>query len=152
MTSLEERVQRLEDIEAIKRLKIRYAELCDEGFPADELVALWTSDGVWDAGEFGAFAGRDAMRAYWIETASVTSFAHHYMVNHVVDLSPAGDEASGRCYLLGTATREGQAYWMAVRYVEQYRKVDGEWFFTEMKLLPSFMTPYEHSWAAQSLQ
>jgi hypothetical protein len=58
-------------------------------------------------------------------------------------------EAGGRCYLLGTATRQGQAYWMAVRYDERYRKVDGLWLFAEMKLLPAFMTPYEYSWAAQ---
>jgi hypothetical protein len=151
MATLEERVQRIEDIEAIKRLKITYAELCDIGFPPDELVALWTPDGVWDAGEFGRFVGHDAMRAYWSETARVTSFAHHYMVNHVVDLDPSGVEATGRCYLLGMATREEQAYWMAVRYRESYRKVGGSWFFTEMTLLPSFMTPYEHSWA-RSLQ
>ena len=147
MVTLEERVQRLEDVEAIKRLKITYAELCDDGFPPDELVALWTPDGVWDAGEFGRFVGHEAMRAYWAETARVTSFAHHYMVNHVVDLASSGEEATGRCYLLGTATREGQAYWMAVRYRESYRKVDGTWFFTDMTLLPSFMTPYERSWA-----
>jgi hypothetical protein len=66
----------------------------------------------------------------------------------VIDLEGDGSEASGRCYLLGTATREGQAYWMAVRYAERYRKVDGRWLFAEMRLLPAFMTPYEHSWAS----
>jgi hypothetical protein len=43
MPTLEERVQRLEDIEDIRRLKIRYAELCDahyddpDGLAAHEL-------------------------------------------------------------------------------------------------------------------
>ena len=148
MPSIEERLQTLEDIEAIKRLKVRYAELCDAGFDADGLVSLFTPDGVWDAGEFGRFRGPDEMRAYWRETARVTDFALHYMANHVVDVDPAGSEATGRCYLLGTATRDGQAYWMAVRYAERYRKVDGRWLFAEMKLLPAFMTAYERSWAA----
>jgi hypothetical protein len=148
LPTIEERLQRLEDVEEIRRLKVRYAELCDEGFDPDALVALFTPDGVWDAGEFGRFVGADEMRAYWMETARVTSFALHYMSNHVVHVQPGEGEASGRCYLLGTATREGQAYWMAVRYQERYRKVDGSWLFAEMKLLPAFMTPYEHSWAA----
>jgi hypothetical protein len=149
MLSMEQRLQTLEDIEEIRRLKIRYAELCDEGFDPDALVSLFTDDGVWDAGEFGRFRGHGEMRAYWRETAAVTQFALHYMANHAVDVAAGGMEARGRCYLLGTATREGQAYWMAVRYDERYRKVDGLWLFAEMKLLPAFMTPYEYSWAAQ---
>ena len=149
MPSVEERLQAIEDIEAIRRLKIRYAELCDDGFDPDALVALFTVDGVWDAGEFGRFVGPAEMRAYWSETAAVTQFALHYMANHVVDVEAGGSEARGRCYLLGTATREKQAYWMAARFDERYRKVDGLWLFAEMKLQPAFMTPYEHSWAAQ---
>ncbi len=148
MTSIEQRLQALEDIEAIRRLKVRYAELCDSGFDADQLVSLFTDDGVWDAGEFGHFTGHDEMREYWRETARVTGFALHYMANHVIDVDPGGSEAAGRCYLLGTATREGQAYWMAVRYRERYRKVDGRWLFADMTLLPAFMTRYEQSWAS----
>jgi hypothetical protein len=148
MSSIEQRLQNIEDVEDIRRLKIRYAELCDEGFDPDALVSLFIDDGVWDAGEFGRFRGHAEMRAYWRETAAVTQFAMHYMANHVVDVAAGGMEARGRCYLLGTATRENQAYWMAVRYDERYRKVDGLWLFAEMKLLPAFMTPYEFSWAA----
>jgi len=147
MSSIEQRLQTLEDIEEIRRLKVRYAELCDEGFDPDALVSLFTDDGVWDAGEFGRFRGHRDMRAYWSETAAVTQFALHYMANHVVDVAAGGIEGRGRCYLLATATRENQAYWMAVRYDERYRKVDGLWLFAEMKLLPAFMTPYEYSWA-----
>jgi hypothetical protein len=150
MVSVEQRLQALEDIEAIRRLKIRYAELCDEGFDPDALVSLFTVDGVWDAGEFGRFTGPAEMRAYWSETARVTQFALHYMANHLVDVEAGGLEARGRCYLLGTATREEKAYWMAVRYDERYRKVDGLWLFSNMTLRPAFMTPYEYSWAVQS--
>ena len=113
MATIEERLTQLEAVEAIKRLKIRYAELNDEGFDPDGLVGLFTIDGVWDAGEFGRLVGRDAMREYWVETGRITSFAHHYITNHVVDVDPSGVTATGRCYLLGMSTREGQAYWMA---------------------------------------
>ena len=150
MATVEQRLAQMEAMEAIRRLKIRYAELNDEGFDPDALVALFTPDGVWDAGEFGRFVGREAMRDYWVETGRVTSFAHHYITNHIVDVEPALTTATGRCYLLGMSTREGQAYWMAVRYAERYRKIDGKWLFEEMKLLPSFMTPYETSWATDA--
>ena len=146
MPSIEERLQRFEDIEEIRRLKVRYAELCDTGFDADAIIALFTPDGVWDAGEFGRFIGEE-MRPYWDETARVTRAAMHYMVNHVVDLDPNGTDATGRCYLLATADREGTAYWTAVKYEERYRKVGGTWRFTEMRLLPVFMTPFDQTWA-----
>ena|SRR5579872_429841 len=147
MGTTEERLQRLEDVEDIRRLKVRYADVCDSGFDADEIIALFTPDGVWDAGEFGRFVGEE-MRAYWQETARITRLAVHYMINHVVDVGPGGIEATGRCYLLATADREGTAYWMAVKYEERYRKVDGRWLFAEMKLHPAFMTPFDQTWAA----
>jgi hypothetical protein len=41
MTTIEEltkRVQQLEDIEAIKQLKSRYAEACDDNYNAEKIV------------------------------------------------------------------------------------------------------------------
>jgi hypothetical protein len=146
MPSIEERLQRFEDVEEIRRLKVRYAEVCDTGFDADAIISLFTPDGVWDAGEFGRFMG-EGMRPYWRETAGVTRAAMHYIVNHVVDVDSNGTDATGSCYLLATADREGTAYWMAVKYEERYRKVEGRWLFAEMKLLPVFMTPFDETWA-----
>jgi len=147
MPTTEQRLQRLEDIEDIRRLKVRYAEACDSGFDADEIIALFTPDGVWDAGEFGRFVGEE-MRAYWDDTARITELVMHYMINHVVDVDANGTDATGRCYLLATATRDGVAYWMAVKYEERYRKVHDRWLFSEMRLLPAFMTPFDRSWAS----
>jgi hypothetical protein len=44
MPTLEERVQRLEDIEDIRRLKIRYAQFCDaqsEASPQFQMLWIW---------------------------------------------------------------------------------------------------------------
>jgi SnoaL-like domain len=149
VASLEERLQRVEDVEEIRRLKVRYAEACDTGFDANSIIALFTPDGVWDAGEFGRFVGEE-MRPYWEETARISGTALHYMVNHVVDVADNGTDATGRCYLLATVDREGTAYWMAVKYEERYRKVAGRWLFAEMKLLPAFMTPFDQTWAPRA--
>ena len=89
MATVEQRLAQMEAVEAIRRLKIRYAELNDDGFDPDALVALFTPDGAWDAGEFGRFVGHDAMRDYWVETGRVTSFANHYITNHIVDVEPS---------------------------------------------------------------
>jgi SnoaL-like domain len=64
MPTLEERVQRLEDIEDIRRLKIRYAGLCDAQYDLDGLASLFTDDAVWDGGsDFGVYQGKQAIQA-----------------------------------------------------------------------------------------
>jgi hypothetical protein len=59
---LEKRLQTLEDIETIKRLKARYCAMCDAGYDSDGLAGLFTEDAVWDGGSFGRFEGREAIR------------------------------------------------------------------------------------------
>ena len=44
------RVQRLEDIEAIKLLIVRYAQGADRGNDTDIMLPLFADDGVWDGG------------------------------------------------------------------------------------------------------
>ena len=43
LTDLERRIRALEDIEAIKQLKYRYADACDRGYDADTLADLFTT-------------------------------------------------------------------------------------------------------------
>ena len=46
--SLEARVQRLEDIEAIRQLKAEYCDICDDSHNPDRIVTIFTEDGVWE--------------------------------------------------------------------------------------------------------
>jgi hypothetical protein len=47
---MERRLQSLEDAEAIRNLKSRYAALCDDSYDADGIAALFTEDATWDPG------------------------------------------------------------------------------------------------------
>jgi hypothetical protein len=47
--TLEERIRRLEDIQAIRELKARYCDICDADHDADRIVELFTADGVWES-------------------------------------------------------------------------------------------------------
>ena len=51
LEDLARRVQVLEDIEAIKKLKARYCAYCDNNYDADGLASLFTEDAIWDGGE-----------------------------------------------------------------------------------------------------
>ena len=52
--SIESRLRRIEALEQIRLLKAKYCDLCDDGYPADELASLFTDDGAWDAAEMGS--------------------------------------------------------------------------------------------------
>src|SRR5215212_1434420 len=143
---LEHRIRALEDIEAIKRLKYRYADACDRGYDADELADLFTEDAVWDGGLFGRYEGRETIRQFFQGVSSEIIFALHYMMNPIIDVD--GDEARGAWYLFQTCTfaNDNTAIWGAARYDEQYRRVDGGWKFSRLNLISSFWTPFAEGW------
>jgi uncharacterized protein (TIGR02246 family) len=146
LEDLARRIQTLEDIEAIRRLKARYADACDRNYDADTLASLFAEDAVWDGGTFGRYEGREAIRRFFQGVSSDIPFAMHYMVNPIIEV--AGDTATGKWHLFQTCTfAEGnQAIFGAARYDEEYHRIDGEWLFWRLKLNSSFWTPYEEGW------
>ena len=54
---IERRLQVLEDAEAIRNLKARYAALCDNQYDADGIAMLFTEDALWESPGLGRFEG-----------------------------------------------------------------------------------------------
>ncbi len=59
---MDDRIRRLEDIEAIRNLVASYGPLADIG-DAQGVAALWTEDGSYSVGDFGDAKGRDHIAA-----------------------------------------------------------------------------------------
>src|SRR5208337_4895135 len=53
LAEIERRLTRLEDIEAIKQLKARYCEICDDDHNPDRITLVFAEDGIWESAEFG---------------------------------------------------------------------------------------------------
>jgi len=53
LAEIERRLTRLEDIEAIKQLKARYCEICDDDHNPDRITSVFAEDGIWESAEFG---------------------------------------------------------------------------------------------------
>ena len=136
-------IRRLLDAEAIRALKYRYAALCDSGYPADELAALFNDDAVWHGEPFGRYEGREAIRAFFADTLDMLRFAVHYLTNPVIEVD--GDAATGSWYLWEPAVARptGQAYWLMAGYSDRYRREADGWKFADMTLLVKSFTPYE---------
>jgi hypothetical protein len=147
--SLERRLARLEAAEQIRNLKGRYCDLCDSGYDAEKLSALFAEDAVWDGGnELGRHEGRTAIRGFFDQMPAVLSFAIHHVTNPQLTVSEDALSAIGRWYLLQVATSaDNRALWFAATYDDTYVRVDGEWLFQAVRLRGRFTAPYERGWA-----
>ena len=149
LEDIAQRVQRLEDIEALKKLKARYCAGADER-DEEKFVGCFTEDAVWDGGNFGHYEGKAAIRAFFRTIPEVLSFAIHYVMNPRLEVN--GDRATGYWYLLEPCTMlEGgeQAVWGVAKYEEAYVRVDGEWKIHNLILAPECWTPFEQGWVNQ---
>ena len=144
---IEERLARLEDIEAIRLLKARYARFCDDDYNPEALAPLFTENAIWDGGPLGRFEGREAIRTFFSNAASVMPYAIHHVTNPEIEV--AGDRAEGRWLLWQPCVHaEGdQALWMAGAYHDQYRREAGEWRFADVQITLKMLSPYEAGWS-----
>lgn len=145
--SLGERVRRLEDIEAIKQLKARYAAYCDDDYDADGIASLFTKDGIWDGGQMGCYDGRKAIHDFFSVSDQVVPFAIHHVTNPLIEID--GDRATGRWYLWQPCTfADGnQSLWMAGTYNDVYVRHEDDWFFQHVVVTLRMLSPYEDGWA-----
>ena len=149
---LEQRLIRVESIEAIRTLKARYCDLCDEGYDADALCALFTEDAVWDGGKLGVYEGIEKIHEFFVDMPNVMSFAIHNVTNSAVELSQDGQSALARWYLIQMATQKEQnlAVWLTGRYVDQLVLENDIWKFKHVSLTARFYSPYDQGWAERN--
>ncbi len=147
--SVEQRLQVLEDIEAIRRLKAAYCAACDDDHNPDRVTALFAEDAVWEAhpgigvcrgcGEIHAFMAAMGASGRLRRTA-------HQVFNPEIDVD--GDHASGRWRLLMLYTaNEGPGgtlhYRIIGRYDERYVRIDGQWRFAHLNCTVEESAPYQ---------
>ncbi|MFZ5862102.1 MAG: nuclear transport factor 2 family protein [Nitrospirota bacterium] len=148
-SDLAARIERLEHIEAIRRLKHRYCTLCDRGYDPDGLSALFLDDAVWDAGPFGTYTGRAAIRDFFQQISAAIPFAEHLVMNETIDVANTGTEATGHWWILMPhRLSDGQAAWLLAEYDEEYRRRDGAWYFQRLRATIHFQVPHRVGWGS----
>jgi len=150
--ALETRLRAVDDIQAIHRLKARYAHLVDARTPyraarsqeevdaaARQVAALFTEDGVWDGGkDLGLATGREEI--YERLRHPTVRFAWHFFVKPHIEVE--GDTAHGTWDILSPCTTaNGRAMWMAGVEHDTYARRGGEWLHSSMRLEVVFMNP-----------
>ena len=147
LEELEQRVRALEDADAIRNLKARYAAYCDDNYNPDKIAELFVEDAVWESGSLGRFEGREAIREFFRGASKIFTFAIHYGLNPQIEVN--GDTARARWYLFMpcTVAQGNQATWRAGIDDEEYVRVDGEWKFKSKTSTGIFSTPFDQGWA-----
>ncbi len=157
VAGLEARLAELEAVQAIQDLKSRYGALADARYGrggvvepealariADEIVLLFTEDAVWDGGKaLGLCRGRDEIRQRFLEPT--LRFSWHYFVKPLIEVR--GDEATGTWDILAPCSdASGRPMWMAGLEEDEYRRVDGRWLHSRMRMKMAFMAPHDGGW------
>ena len=142
---LERRLRVLEDVEEIKRLKVRYCHSVD-AYDAEWTTSLFTDDGVFDFVGRDPTEGREALLEFYKKGRERLPFYVHMVMNPVIEVD--GATATGIWYLFEPCTLgdTGRAVWGSGRYDDEYVKVDGQWRFKNVKLSIFFWTPFDEGW------
>ena len=145
---LTKRIQMLEDVEAIKRLKAEYCDICDDKHNQDRIVSIFAEDGIWEGKGVGRAQGHAEIRQLFKRFEEQISFSQHNVFNPRIEVS--GNEAKGIWYFLGPFTfrKDNKPYWLAARYEDDYVKLGGQWKIKHLRAIGRMTAPYEIGWAA----
>jgi hypothetical protein len=165
---LEERVVRIEDVNAIERLQHMYGYYIDM-LLYDEMTDLFTENGSMEVGQRGRYVGKENIRKFLTDVLggmSKPGLHKNQVINHtqhqgIVTILPDGNRARGRWRALvqaGTALTtvpdappkdlEGAMMWADGVYENTYVKENGIWKIEHFWWSPTFYVTlkYDRMW------
>jgi hypothetical protein len=128
--------------ESIREIVAAYSHHADSG-RFDELVALFSVDGVLEVKGEPVVTGHDAIRAYLggvgrdLADTSTTQLIRHFVTNLRIEVS-SPSEATGACYFL-VVTDRGVDHWG--RYRDTYARNDDAWRFARRTVTTDGFVP-----------
>jgi len=147
--TLQARIQRLEDIEAIRRLRNRYHFCLNEG-RYHEVRALCVDDAIIELGYLARYEGIEAIdKGFRAMGERERFFIKQFIHGHDVEVN--GDTATGRSYLEARYGRFGVSWVVAGRYDDSYVRVGGEWKFKAMMTELFYSVPNSVGWTGDEM-
>lgn len=146
MSTLEERIRLIEDLEQIKRLKADYCYYADIRNESDDRArkfgALFAIDGVWDVGHKRCTGPAEiAAELLCLPKIFRLKTGIHFAINPRIDLD--GDRATGTWHLLIPVVPSDQStpVWNGGVYFEKYIRTPDGWRFRDVRLTAAFTPP-----------
>ena len=156
VAGLEQRKERIEDVNAIERLQGAYGYYADRGL-WEEAANLFADDGTIEIGLDGVYVGKARVREYLRALSgardSLTDgeLGEHLQVMPVITLAPDALTAKARWRaIVLEGELGGQAYWGEGPYENEYVKDDGVWKIKALHWYQAFLVPYEGGWQTKA--
>ncbi len=125
-----QRLQKLEDREAIRELVARYGQVVDDR-DLEGVRMLFSEDAVFRTrgGEMNAI-GIEAVMDNFRNRFAAMKASGHFVHDHIISIQ---DECTASGFVTSHAelVRDGRAYLVAMRYHDQYARVGSKWKFRE---------------------
>lgn len=158
--TLEERIQRLEDLEEIRQLMVRYAAAMDNSFDSDEIASLFGENATWSISPAsdisGTHAGREEIRKFFAGLTDEYSWTMHNMGNAMIRVADDGQTATGTWYLVDPCTmrrkddpNQGDAVFIAGTYENTFVKSCGRWYFQTLTAQLHHVSSWEKGWVVE---
>jgi hypothetical protein len=149
---LRRRIQRLEDIEAIRQLKARYLNACDAQDPEGAKRCFAEGEILIDMGHVGVFRDRDAFaRLYQAAGCQPHILDMHHGANPEIEfLDDTHARARWALEYRNINTRDRTVTFVSLVYHDEYARLGGEWKITRSR--SEFKTALHLSYAAGTLE
>tara|TARA_B110000902_G_scaffold148125_1_gene170787 strand:+ start:355 stop:786 length:432 start_codon:yes stop_codon:yes gene_type:complete len=138
MPSLEQRIQTLEDRQALQDLVSSYLIALDDAADLEQLLSYFTEDAVLDmtALDYPAFEGMDALRELFTGAFASMSHSAHYATNFKID-SLEQDTASARTHAMGLGVPvEGGSVLFYAQYHLKFKRINNSWKIQSLRGQP----------------
>ena len=136
---LRSEIEKIKDLEAIRRLKAAYCDACDDDHNGDSVSALFIKGGTWqqlgqtEQADSRVHVGRKEIAdfMYGLRNAGFIARSSHIVTNPVIEIS--GTSASGKWKFLMLYTHaDGTFHRIIGQYEDTYIKVKGDWYFESL--------------------
>ncbi len=136
--SLTTRIRRLEDRQELADLIARYGPAVDDR-DASAIAALFAEDSVFDT-VAGVMRGRDQVVAYYLERLAQFGASFHYPHSQTVEFE-SEDRARGLVTAHAEMASGSEAFWVALRYHDEYVREGGRWCFAVRRVQQLYALP-----------
>lgn len=140
MSSLEDRVRKLEDRAAIQDLVAFYFRATDDD-DVDGLASCFVQDARFSASGFEGGVGREGVVAFLCAARSAMQQTVH-TPNYVHITFQGEDAASGVVMAHLEIGIGGTTVFAAVRYIDEYRRENGAWLFASREMRAVHVSPW----------
>lgn len=156
LASYRERVERLEDEDAIENLQAYYGYYFDKGLWSDA-ADLFTDDGTFEYGQRGVYVGKEhirrAMLLFGPEGLSPGYLNNHMLLQSIITLAPDGKTATARWQGMVMLSEPGaNGVWGIGQYENAYVKERGVWKIGKLHFYVQAMADYDLGFSRGALR